>query len=271
MAARIKHLAICSDNYALQGKFYEALFGMKASSTNYRPEAACSLSDGYLGMNINPRRVGCPAGLDHFGFEVPNMEEVYARVREAYPRVGWVKRPVIRPFAAITMHDPAGNFFDVSESGDANRKDIYADASLEAPTPPRYVQHFMIRALDLTATARFYRDVFDLREQDKDADDPACYLTDGRITVVIAPWNIEDYLDTNIERPALDHLGFAVESVERFQEDLQKLLARNPALTPKALGCGSEGEARLRLFSKCSRGQFQLADLDGVLIDVSEA
>ena len=88
MPAKIKHLAICSDNYALLGKFYEALFGMTTSAASYRPEAACSLSDGYLGMNINPRRVGCSACLDHFGFDVEDMEEIYARVRERYPAVG---------------------------------------------------------------------------------------------------------------------------------------------------------------------------------------
>lgn len=270
MQARIKHLAIASDNYALEGKFYEALFGMRASTRNYRPEAACSLSDGYLGMNINPRRVGNQAGLDHFGFEVDDIETLYARVREAYPTVGWVKRPIIRPFAAITMHDPAGNIFDVSEVGDANRKDIYAEGAGERPPHPRYIQHFVLRALDPPALAAFYRDVFELREQPKAADDPSCYLSDGRITLVITPWKIGDFRGMNIERPALDHLGFAVESVEQVRADLAKLIARNPALTPKALGCGPEGEARQQLFSACRLGQFHLADLDGVLIDVRE-
>ncbi len=268
MQAKIKHLAITSDNYALEGKFYEALFGLRASTEHYRPEAACSLSDGYLGLNINPRRVGNQSGLDHFGFEVDDIQTLYARVREAYPMVDWVQRPIIRPFAAITMHDPAGNIFDISEVGDANRKDIYGEGALERPPHPRRIHHFTLRALDPPMLARFYRDVFELSELPRAADDPCHYLSDGQITLVIAPWRIKDFLGMNIERPALDHMGFAVESVEQLQADLEKLIRRNPALTPKALGCGPEGEARLQLCRACRLGTFHLADLDGVLIDV---
>ena len=32
MTARIKHIAIVSDNFALAGRFYEAVFGMRRKS-----------------------------------------------------------------------------------------------------------------------------------------------------------------------------------------------------------------------------------------------
>jgi len=35
MFAKLKHLAIVSDQYALLGRFYEALFGMKPSPDNH--------------------------------------------------------------------------------------------------------------------------------------------------------------------------------------------------------------------------------------------
>ena len=73
-----------------------------------------------------------------------------------------------------------------------------------------------------------------------------------------------------IERPALDHIGFKVESVEAFKKDLETLVGRNPRLSPSPVGGGPEGAARLKLFQKCPYGKHQLADPDGVLIDVTE-
>src|SRR3954469_17042040 len=114
MSARLRHIAIVSDQYALQGRFYQAVFGMTTASDT-RPERAVTVSDGYVGLNINPRKPGRPAGLDHFGFEVREVEPVLARLREKYPAVQVVKRPGTRPFAGISTHDPAGNVFDLSQ------------------------------------------------------------------------------------------------------------------------------------------------------------
>src|SRR6266849_3792392 len=68
MAAKLKHIALISDNYAVQGKFYEAAFGMRTAA-DPRPERAVTVGDGYVGLNINPRKPGRPAGLDHFGLQ----------------------------------------------------------------------------------------------------------------------------------------------------------------------------------------------------------
>lgn len=68
MFAKIKHLAIISDNYVLLSRFYEALFGMKTSKSP-RPESAVAIGDGYIGMNIIPQKLGRQAGLEHFGWK----------------------------------------------------------------------------------------------------------------------------------------------------------------------------------------------------------
>ena len=60
-----------------------------------------------------------------------------------------------------------------------NRTDVYVDGDREAE---RYVNHFVLRAVEPERVAQFYRDVFDLLETEKPADDPNCYLTDGRVT-----------------------------------------------------------------------------------------
>ena len=266
MFAQIKHMAIVSENYALMGKFYEAAFHMR-TSRGARATNAVVVGDGYVGLNINPRRAGRQAGFDHFGFEVADVETVFARFREKYPSVTVLKRPGNRPFAGLSTHDPAGNVFDLSQKGMENRKDVYEDGDWNQT---RAIHHFALRTVMPEALAQFYTDVFELQALEKPAGDPSFYLSDGKVTFIIMPWNINDYLGSGIERPALDHIGFKVESVDGFKKALQTMVGTNPRLSPSPVGAGPEGEVRLRLFAKCPYGKFQLADPDGVLIDVTE-
>src|SRR5688500_13555321 len=69
MLSRIQHVAIVSENFVREAKFYEAILGMrrskpgsaeeeKAIKTNY----ALSVSDGYVGMTIIGRKAGYNPG-----------------------------------------------------------------------------------------------------------------------------------------------------------------------------------------------------------------
>jgi len=73
MPARLNHVAIASDHYAVNARFYESLFGMKTSSKP-RPARAVVVGDGYVGLNSIPRREGRCSGLDHFGIEVDDLD-----------------------------------------------------------------------------------------------------------------------------------------------------------------------------------------------------
>ena len=134
MFAKIKHLAIISDNYALLSRFYEALFGMKTGKSP-RPESAVAIGDGYVGMNIIPQKLGRQAGLEHFGLEVEDVEKVGARLREKYPSVQLIKRPTNRPFAGISTHDPEGYVFDLSQQDMTNRAEVYVEANGNRTAP----------------------------------------------------------------------------------------------------------------------------------------
>ena len=266
MSAKLKHIALVSDQYALQGKFYEAAFGMRTAADT-RPERAVTVSDGYVGLNINPRKPGRPAGLDHFGFEVQDVEPVLARLREKYPAVQAVKRPGTRPFAGISTHDPAGNVFDLSQQEMANRASVYVETEKKQP---RRISHLALRTLHAEQLAEFYVEVYGLRLVAREPRDANFYLSDGRVTLVLTPWRITDYEGTGIVRPGPDHIGFEVESLDALKARLQALGDNNPHLRPRALG-GPEGEARMKLFAACCPyGQYRLADVDGVLLDVSE-
>ncbi|MPZ15473.1 MAG: hypothetical protein GEU73_13805 [Chloroflexi bacterium] len=258
MPAQLKHLAISSNDNERLVSFYTTLFGMTGEGRN-------AISDGYIGLNLNSRGRGRQAGLDHFGFEVDDAEAIFARVRDDYPEIEFVKRPSNRPFAGISMHDPAGNVFDLSQPGMENRRDVYAQGA-EA-WRPRHISHVMLRAVDPNRLAAYYKDVFGLRETP--TGDENVSLTDGRVAFVIAPWRITDFVGMGIERPALNHIGFAVESVAAFEADLERLVATNPELAPRQMR-SPEGDARMQLLASCRYGHYGFADPDGVLLDVHE-
>jgi len=271
MFSKINHVAIVSDNYAKSTLFYQAVFGMRASD-KARPARAQTVGDGYVGLNINPRRAGRQAGLNHFGIEVEDAETAFERMRKKYPTVKWLKRPSNRPFAGISTHDPDGNMFDISQKNMANRTSVYRDQEGKSAINQRHIDHVALRTMHPDEMAEFYRHVFELAPSNKREGDRNHYLTDGHMTLVIMPWDITDYDGTGIITAGMDHIGFKVESVEKLKEDVERIAADNPLLAPSPLGTGAEGKALLELFRRsCPLGQHQMTDCDGVLIDVAAA
>jgi catechol 2,3-dioxygenase-like lactoylglutathione lyase family enzyme len=268
MFSKINHVAIVSENYAQLAQFYIAAFGMRASEKT-RPGRAVTVGDGYVGLNINPRRAGRPAGLDHFGIQVDDCETVFERMRKKYPSVKWLKRPSNRPFAGISTHDPDGNVFDLSQKNMENRTSVYVENDGNANA--RHINHVGLRTMRPDEMAEFYRDVFELAPSniEKPADDHNHYLTDGHMTLVVMPWDITDYDGTGIITCGMDHIGFRVESLDAFKSDVDRIAADNPRLAPAPVAAGREGAAIDRLFERsCAMGRRRLADPDGILIDV---
>jgi catechol 2,3-dioxygenase-like lactoylglutathione lyase family enzyme len=272
MFAKINHVAIVSNDYAQLGKFYESMFGMKTSGST-RPTRAVTVGDGYVGLNINPRRAGRRSGLDHFGIQVEDVELAYARMRK-YPKVKWLKRPATRPFAGITTHDPNGIMFDLSQKNMENRTSVYVDNESSQKVNARHVDHVAFRTLDPDLSAEFFRGVFELAPANtgRSAGDRNHYLTDGHITLVIMPWDISDYDATGIITQGMDHIGFKVENLEVFKREVKDIADVNPRLTPAPVATGPEGMALEKLFERsCPLGDYRMADSDGVLLDVSQA
>jgi catechol 2,3-dioxygenase-like lactoylglutathione lyase family enzyme len=237
------------------------------TSEKTRPGRAVTVGDGYVGFNINPRRAGRSAGLDHFGIQVEDCPTVFERMQKKYPTVKWLKRPATRPFAGISTHDPDGTMFDISQKDMSNRTSVYVDNDGKAN--PRHINHVAIRTMNPEAMAEFYAYVFELMPTNKAADDKNFYLTDGHVTLVIMPWDITDYDATGIITVGVDHIGFKVEDVEAFRKDLETIATNNPRLAPASFS-GPEGEALLKLFKRsCPLGQYQFADCDGILLDVA--
>lgn len=274
MKTKIQHVAIVSENFVRETRFYEAVFEMKRSKPGSAEEEKAiktnyglSISDGYVGMTVIGRKPGYVPGLHHFGVDVDDVEQASARIKQRYPAVAVLKRPSNRPFATLGAHDPEGNYFDLTQEGMDNRRDVYVEGGREEK---RRISHIKLRVMDPTAIVSFYRDLFDLYEAEKALEDPNHYLTDGRVTLVIAPWRMSDYAGAGIDRPGLEHLGFKVANVEGVKKDLAALRESDPAMHERIISAPEEGERRLALIASCRHGQHQLSDPDGIFIDVSD-
>ncbi len=281
MFTRIQHAAIVSENFVREAKFYESVFGMKRSKPGSAEEEkairnnyAVSISDGYVGVTVIGRKPGYVPGLHHFGVDVDDVEEAIARIKKNYPEVAVLKRPSNRPFATFGAHDPEGNYFDLTQEGMSNRRDVYtvqpSSPQVEQQrTHPRRIHHLKLRVMNPASVAAFYRDLFDLQEADKALEDPNHYLTDDQVTLIIAPWKMSDFEGAGIDRPGLEHVGFKVESVEAVKKELAALEA-NPEMRERVVSEPSEGERRLALIASCRHGQHQCSSPDGVFVDISE-
>lgn len=274
MLAKIQHVAIMSENFVREAKFYDYAFGMTRSISVAEEEAkaiqmnyAVSVSDGYVGMTVIGRKPGYPGGLHHFGIDVDDVELACARIREKYPAIKVLKRPSNRPFASFGAHDPEGNIFDLTQEGMENKRGVYVETGAQHK---RSISHIKLRALRHEAVARFYLDVFEFRQAEKALEDPNFYLTDGKVTLVIAPWDITDYDGAGLERPGLEHIGLKVESVDAVKKDLEALRKADPEMRERTVSVKSEAERRVEIIAGCRYGKHQLSDPDGVFIDVSD-
>ena len=218
-------------------------------------------------MTLIPRRGGRKAGLDHFGIEVQDLDKVRIKVEKKYPDIEIVKRPGNRPFASYSAHDPAGNYFDLSQPGHENRAEVYAKAAWQQETT---FSHFALRAREAERLASFYADVFELELKNSRTEEGGFQLTDWRITMVILPWKISSFNGAGIEQPGLDHIGFGVPSLDKFKANLADVSGQNINLAPRPIDFDSEGKARLALLKKCPLGTYHLCDPTGTLIDVAE-
>jgi catechol 2,3-dioxygenase-like lactoylglutathione lyase family enzyme len=116
--ARIRHLAILTENVEKLVSFYTAAFGLKIVQGI---GTATYLSDGHINLAIIPigpeRKIEgaeLKPGLYHFGFEVEDVAALRNACQELKAATGIDKRPPNRE-AEYRVHDPDGNPIDLSE------------------------------------------------------------------------------------------------------------------------------------------------------------
>ena len=161
MFAHIKHAAIYTQNTAAMIAFYEKILGMRRITTAVTENNRGHISDGLIGLAVLARRPGIPGGLDHFGFEVDDIETALRRIRDKYPKTIITKGLEKVPFAVFRSHDPAGAQFDISERTHEKVREGYKEHGWDQP---RQFNHVVIRAVEPREVAGFYQDVFELFE-----------------------------------------------------------------------------------------------------------
>jgi len=78
---------------------------------------AIYMTDGYITLALlENKSEGKPSGLNHFGFEVEDHEEITGRLVKGGVKAP-AKRPADRPYAETRATDPDGNNFDISVKG----------------------------------------------------------------------------------------------------------------------------------------------------------
>lgn len=82
--ARIKHIAIRTNDPEKTASFYQKAFGLKQVGTG---KSGLYLSDGHINIAILSMRAAAEGetmklGVDHVGFQVDDVEETVARVKE---------------------------------------------------------------------------------------------------------------------------------------------------------------------------------------------
>ena len=269
MSTKIRHVAIVTENYDRMARFYQTIFGMKKITNgmtdetgNYNPNRG-HISDGIIGLALLQRQPGAHAGLDHFGLEVEDVKKVEDRLQKNFPEHKLAKRPGHVPFAGLRNFDPSGSQFDLSQKEMSNVREGYTQAGWDQP---RHLSHIAIRASKPRLVAEFYQKVYELEVVDKLSDNNSFCLTDGKVSLVIRPWDMVTY---SALLQGLDHIGFKVENLEEVKSEFDEMAKSYPESAPRKIAVGREGENRQKNLEACQMCSYATSDPDGVLLDLS--
>jgi catechol 2,3-dioxygenase-like lactoylglutathione lyase family enzyme len=122
---KIRHLAIITLDPEKLAKFYEQTFEMtRLPAKGASGSKAIYMTDGYITLALLENKAeGKPPGLNHFGFEVEDQEEITARLVKGGVKAP-AKRPADRPYAETRATDPDGNNFDISVKGFGSDQEV---------------------------------------------------------------------------------------------------------------------------------------------------
>jgi catechol 2,3-dioxygenase-like lactoylglutathione lyase family enzyme len=269
MNAKIRHCAIWSDGCERSARFYETVFGMRfftsVGTTEQNPSnrSRGQLSDGIIGLALNPKPAGYRSGLDHFGFQLQDLDKVRKRIEHDYPDTIFTKALEGVAFAGLRITDPVGTHIDIAQEQGANLRGGYREHGWEQP---RHLHHIALRAKKPALLAEFYQNVFELTvAKDLSGEGTVC-LTDGKVYVLIRPCENYSY---RAMTQGLDHVGFKVEDIEAVKKDVEDLGRSFPESAARKIFVGRNAANLQRDVDSCSLGHSAIADPDGVLIDLT--
>jgi predicted enzyme related to lactoylglutathione lyase len=116
--AKIRHMAIKSADTNSLAEFYKQTFEMVEVWRTPKENGAVYLTDGYINLAILPNReAGVPDGIDHFGFQVDDVDATAERALESGATQGRTAVPNDGRFNEGYICDPVGQRVDLSAAG----------------------------------------------------------------------------------------------------------------------------------------------------------
>ena len=269
---KLNHIACIAQDPQTVAKFYATIFQMSLERKASSIGLSATAREGYVGLNFNPILPGRPgpAGLDHFGIEVEDIDESFAVATKKYPTVEWVKRSGMRPYAQVGIHDPEGQVVDINQKDlDKNVSEVKTDGLYleEDRDQERHIEYLALRTLNVEHCAEFYHDVFQMAPLNRQEDDDSYSLTDGRVTLKLMPWKITDYDGVDANRPMLDHIGFRVEDADKVHDEIVDYVGQYPPSNAPCwlLDTRKKDLRRVEMLKKAApTSKYQYSDSNGV-------
>ena len=246
---RIIHVALFTRDPRGLAPFYRDAFGMQIVHVG----GAVQLWDGHVLLALNPWRgvgdqtlrideVGEPQakGFDHFGFQINNLNDMKALLKDAGANAEVMKRPAGRTFTEWRAHDPEGNRIDLSERG---YKPVSADKlqKIEVNAASE-INRIVIGSANPSKLADFYKNAFGMAISCQ--SEGKVTLTDGRTQLLL------------LAREAESAGGFYCLGFRLIDE--QRTLARAEAMGASV--------SRAQDWEDSEKQQFFLRDPDGNLL-----
>jgi predicted enzyme related to lactoylglutathione lyase len=232
--ARIRHIAIFSENPKKLADFYGEVFG--TTLTGVADNGAAWVTDGYMDIALLPvlGRTNRKPGIHHWGFTIEPADKpaVVARLKERGAEIysPYVDSPEAhRPYAEDAVKDPDGNRFDLS-TGMRRMREAAAGpgtsaSGTDAKSATPKIKHIAIFSDDPGKLSKFYAEVFGLEITGSSQGD--VWVTDGYVDVALINRR-------NVKSPrGIHHWGFTL-APEAKSGVYEKLTARGlPPTDPR--------------------------------------
>ena len=233
--AKIRHIAIFSDNPKKLAAFYGEVFGTTVTGVDDLGNAW--ITDGTMNIALLARRerANLRTGIHHWGFTIEESDKpaIVAKMKTfgVEPFSPYVDAPEAhRPFAEDAVKDPDGNRFDLSTGMRAVRTAEAGGGKTARPdddrAAPATIRHIAIFSDDPGKLSKFYVDVFGLKITGASQGD--VWVTDGYVDVALISRK------TAKAPRGLHHWGFTL-APDAKAKIYAELIARNlPPTDPRA-------------------------------------
>jgi catechol 2,3-dioxygenase-like lactoylglutathione lyase family enzyme len=246
--AKIRYLAILSENPKRLGDFYKRFLGMEELGRS--EEGDLTLTEGFYNFTLFHKRAALKEprmelGLHHIGIEVEGIEEVKARYLRFNPRGIVVDEASDLHHGEVRIYDPECNPVSLSTRGFGVQ---------EEKRLPR-IRHVALNALDPERVLSFYSEVFGFRELEtsflrRQQGRLNRFGGDSFTNLAIHPFYNDQ--EGHEARFGINHIGFLVRDLEASMRELSAVVAvkSRPAGRPFA--------------------EFRLRDPEGNALDLSQ-